>query len=98
MPAHPQAKRKPEVTGEVTGEVGRLIRALAGEMKRTELQKALGLKHEDHFREAYLIPAIQSGLVEMTIPDKPKSRLQKYRITTKGSAWLAAQGKGGRGN
>jgi ATP-dependent DNA helicase RecG len=67
-------------------------------MKRTELQKTLGLKHEDHFREAYLIPAIQSGLVEMTIPDKPKSRLQKYRITAKGSAWLAAHGKGDRGN
>jgi ATP-dependent DNA helicase RecG len=55
-------------------------------MKRTEIQNALGLKHEDHFREAYLSPALADGLVEMTIPDKPTNRLQKYRLTAKGRA------------
>jgi hypothetical protein len=35
-----------EVTGEVAGEVLRLLGALRGEMKRRELQAALGLKHE----------------------------------------------------
>ena len=39
-------------TGEVTGEVERLVSALHGEMKRVELQEALGLRHEDHFRAA----------------------------------------------
>ena len=85
LPAHPQVERMREVTGEVN----RLVAALAGEMKRTELQKALGFKHEDHFREAYLIPSLQSGLVELTIPDKPRSRLQEYRLTSKGQAWLS---------
>ena len=70
-----------QVTGEVTGEVGRLLRATQGEMTRMELQSALVLKHEDHFREAYLVPALQAGLLEMTVPDKPRSRLQKYRLT-----------------
>jgi hypothetical protein len=27
----------------------------------------------------------------MTIPDKPNSRLQKYRLTAKGRTWLAGQ-------
>ena len=53
-------------------------------MKRTEIQNLLGLKHEDHFREAYLTPALAAGLVEMTIQSKPTSRLQKYRLTAKG--------------
>jgi len=87
------------VTGEVTGEVGRvtlaaagkvmspeerLLAALDGEKSRQELQEALGLRHEDHFRAAYLQPALDAGLIEMTIPDKPTSRLQKYRRTARG--------------
>jgi ATP-dependent DNA helicase RecG len=73
-----------QVTGEVTGEVRRLLSAMNGEMKRAEIQSVRGLKHEDYFREAYLLPAIKLGLLEMTIPDKPRSSRQKYRLTTKG--------------
>ena len=41
---------------------------------------------------AYLRPALDSGLVEMTLPDKPNSRSQRYRLTAKGKKWLASQG------
>jgi ATP-dependent DNA helicase RecG len=78
----------PEVTGEVTGEVQKLLNVIKGEMTRKDIQAVLGLKHEDHFREAYLRPALDRGFIEMTIPDKPRSRLQKYRLTSKGQAWL----------
>jgi len=71
-------------SGEVTGEVLRLLRVINGEMKRRELQDVLALKHEDYFREAYLLPALESGYIEMTIPDKPRSSKQKYRLTEKG--------------
>jgi ATP-dependent DNA helicase RecG len=65
-------------------------------MKRQEMQDALGLIHEDHFRVAYLVPVLTAGLIEMTIPDKPTSRMQKYRLTPKGKALLAAiKAKGG---
>jgi len=73
-----------EVTGQVTGEVQRLLKVINGELSRVEIQQALNLKHEDHFRKVYLSPAIKAGLVEMTIPDKPKSSRQKYRLTQKG--------------
>lgn len=73
---------------EVTPEVGRLLQVLQGEMGRTELMEALDLKDEKHFREHYQQTAIGQGLIEMTIPDKPHSRLQKYRLTSKGRAWL----------
>jgi predicted HTH transcriptional regulator len=78
----------PEVTGEVTGEVERLLAVMTGEMKRIEIQSALGLKHEDYFREAYLIPAVKAGFLEMTIPDKPRSPKQRYRITALGKEVL----------
>lgn len=55
-------------------------------MRRADIQEALGLKHEDYFREAYLVPALQAGCVAMTIPDKPRSSRQKYRLTAKGEA------------
>jgi len=61
-----------------------------GEMKRTEIQGILGLRHEDYFRGAYLVPALDAGLIEMTIPGKPNSRLQKYHLTPKGAALLTA--------
>jgi len=50
-------------------------------MPRKAIQQALNLRHEEHFRAAYLVPALECRLVEMTIPDKPNSRLQKYRLT-----------------
>jgi ATP-dependent DNA helicase RecG len=78
-----------EVTGEVTGDAERLVLAIEGPMSRVQIQQALGLRHEDHFRAKYLIPALQSGLVEMTIPDRPKSSRQQYRLTAKAEALRA---------
>lgn len=63
-----------QLTGGVTGEVECLLLVTRGEMKRIELQEALGLRHEDYFREAYLVPALAAGLIEMTIPDKPRRK------------------------
>jgi predicted transcriptional regulator len=80
----PAVQEGDQVTGEVTGEVHQILNAIKGEMKRWEIQAALGLKHEDHFRKAYLVPALKAGLIEMTIPDKPRSSNQKYRLTDKG--------------
>lgn len=82
------------VTGGVTGEVTRLLRAVVGEMSRQQIQAALGLKSEEHFRSSYLKPALEAGLIEMTLPQKPRSGNQRYRLTALGQAWLAArQGK-----
>jgi transcriptional regulator CtsR len=49
-----------------------------------ELIEELKLKHKPTFRMNYLKPAIEAGLIELTIPEKPKSRFQKYRLTKKG--------------
>ena len=36
------------------------------------------LKDDDHFRTAWLLPALQAGLIEITIPDKQRSSKQRY--------------------
>ncbi len=43
-----------------------------------ELMNKLGLKSREGFRKNYLNPAIEAGLVGMTIPDKPTSKSQMY--------------------
>ena len=75
-----------------TDHVGRLVAALTGEMGRSELQAALRLTHRPHFIASYLRPALEAGLIEMTLPDKPTSRHQRYRRTAAGEA-LAQQTK-----
>lgn len=85
LPVHPLASATaPAVTGEVTGEIEKLLLVLDGEMARQGIQLALGLKHEDHFRSAYLVPALTAKLIETTLPDKPRSGKQRYRLTPLG--------------
>ena len=84
-----------QVTGQVTMQdtpqdagIARLLEVISGEMNRRQLQKALGLKDTKHVRKTYLFPALQAGLIEMTIPDKPRSSKQCYRLTPAGHEYL----------
>jgi ATP-dependent DNA helicase RecG len=56
LPRHPLALvpsgGAQQVTPEVTPEVGRVVLALEEELSRTDLQRALDLKDEKHFRKA----------------------------------------------
>jgi len=81
-------------TGQVTPPVTVLLRLLgeAGELGNAEIRERLGLKDRAHLRERYMTPAMNGGWIEMTLPDKPSSRLQRYRLTAKGAAALSALG------
>ena len=68
-------------------QVKKLISILTREMGRAELQELLSIKNRDYFRTDYLNPAIDQGYVDPTIPDKPNSQNQKYRLTAKGVAF-----------
>ena len=73
-----------QVTPQVELEVKELIFAISGEHSRSELQEILKLSDRKNFTEKYLKPALDLELIERTIPDKPNSRLQRYRLTDKG--------------
>jgi len=78
----------PQVAPQVTPQVEQLLSILsdAGQagLSRKELQEASGLRDRKSFAERWLAPALEAGLIEMTIPDKANSRLQRYKITTNG--------------
>ena len=42
------------------------------------IMEKLGLKSKETLRKNYLNPAMESGLIRMTLPDKPNSRNQRY--------------------
>lgn len=60
--------------------VKRLINCMEYDVPYTanEIMENLGLKSKETLRKNYLDPAINLGLVEMTIPEKPNSRNQRY--------------------
>ena len=86
-----------ETTGEATGEVVPLTKTINGEMKRSDLWRVLNLRHEDHFRQAYLKPALDGG-IEMTIPHKTRSSKQSYRLTDHGRFLLSERESTYRGD
>jgi ATP-dependent DNA helicase RecG len=62
-----------EVTLQVTPQVRRLIAVVDVEMTRAEMMEVLDLKDRMHFTNEYMQPALDDNLLEMTIPDKPRS-------------------------
>ncbi len=55
-----------------------LVDFCSEEKTREEMMSFLALENREHFRKTYLKPLLDSGRIKMTIPDKPKSRNQKY--------------------
>lgn len=43
-----------------------------------EIMKRLNIKSKETLRNSYLNPALENGLIKMTIPDKPNSKNQRY--------------------
>ena len=87
-------KQNPQVTEQVTEQVERLIAALNNQtLSLQELMLLLGLLHRPNFMALYLRPALDAKYLQMTVPDKPNSRLQKYKLTVLGRQWLTHRNK-----
>ncbi len=85
----PQVPRKyPASTPQV---LAVLAAASQGEASREELQRAADVKDREHFRKAYLKELLETGLLEPTIPDKPRSSRQRYRLTSQGHELLTSE-------
>ena len=73
-----------QVREQVTEQVDRLMAVFDREtLSAKELLSRLGLRHRQSFSKLYLKPALELDLIEMTLPNKPNSSKQKYRVKSK---------------
>ena len=96
LPVHPDMRgvTLPGITDQVTDKsptksVGCSLSSRDGPLRAADITQGLGMTHRPTLRDNYLRPGLAAGLVEMTIPDKPNSGLQKYRLTPASHATLA---------
>jgi ATP-dependent DNA helicase RecG len=107
LPVHERAAQglAGEVTPQVTEEVGtklalsrhqvEVMRNCLESKAITDLMTIAGRADRTKFRDQVLNPLLEEGLVEMTIPDKPRSSKQRYRLTDKGRQVLEEVGESG---
>ncbi|MDR0549065.1 MAG: Fic family protein [Deltaproteobacteria bacterium] len=68
----------------ITPQIQLLLTALGEEtLSAKRLLERMNLTHRQHFMNMYLKPALALGVIEMTRPEQPTSRLQKYRRVIK---------------
>lgn len=82
-----------QATGQATGQVEpwimRILMACLEAKKSADIQRVIGIRHRETFQRNYLDKLLEQGLLVRTIPDKPKSPLQRYQTTDKGRTMLA---------
>ena len=91
LPVHPTFEGdqvSDQVSDQVDPLVYKVIEACQTPLSRAEILNQLGFKnHFDNYKK-YIAPALARGWIERTVPDKPRSRNQKYRVTALGRVVL----------
>ena len=83
-----------QVAGQVTGQLAIAVLKLCQNPQTAKnIQSTVGIRHRETFLQNYLNPMLEKGWIARTVPGKPQSRLQKYRLTQKGEAYLKKQGR-----
>ena len=54
------------------------------ELKRKEIADRIGMPSRSGYLSRLLSELVEDGLIERTIPEKPNSSQQRYRLTEKG--------------
>lgn len=66
-----------------------MMRAAAnGPVHRNTLLEAAGLRPLSQTYSRHVVPLLNRGLLAMTVPDKPRSKPQRYILTDEGRAYL----------
>jgi predicted transcriptional regulator len=55
-----------------------------GTLSRKEIFEKIGIRGDTRAFKRYIGPLLSRGFIKMTVPDKPNSKLQRYRLTDSG--------------
>jgi ATP-dependent DNA helicase RecG len=77
---------------EVHDKVKEVLEILVTPHKRKEVLSVIGVKNHTDARKRYIDPLIDLGWIELTIPEKPTHKEQKYRLTAEGRKLLSLIG------
>jgi len=78
-----------KITAELTSQAAKILELVVQNSLPLELLRSQsGLQHREHFRRFWLESLLNANWLQRTIPDKPTSPAQQYRITTTGHRWL----------
>ena len=79
--------------GQVVSLFVRIMSILADQVLSSgDITAALGKEYYSGHLRRIIKMMLSDGIIEYTIPEKPRSRLQKYRLTEKGRQMLAQEG------
>ena len=67
----------------LTNEQLQVVELIEGECSIQELMDGIGRSNRSKFRDQVLKPLLELDIIEMTLPDKPTSPKQKYRLSHK---------------
>ena len=91
LPMHPKvvSKLPAEIAGGDMGDSARRVLEFCSKPRsRKDILDFLGLTNQAKNYEAHIEPLLKEGLLQFTIPDKPRSMKQNYVITAKGQEAL----------
>ncbi len=72
-------------------QVGQLLSICTTNRSMSELSNLLNFSNKSKFKNKYINPLLNEGLLAMTVPDKPNSPLQKYYTTEEGKSLICPE-------
>ena len=90
-PGDSRAHTDEQVSEQVSEQVIHMLQhCLTQSRTKQELLASIGLSNAYLNYKRHIVPLLEQGLIAMTLPEKPQSRLQRYRLTPQGQALLTA--------